>query len=85
MPDFLVVLIKAVPDKIHTVLTENGIRLPIPSRYANGPMAKCSTHRLARQCNEYSIEHRFTKINHPWTNSQFEGMNWAIKETIFKR
>jgi transposase-like protein len=36
---FLMVLIKAVPNKIHTVLTDNGIRFTLPPRYADGPTA----------------------------------------------
>ncbi len=46
---FLVALIAAVPYKIHTVLTDNG------------------------------IEHRLTKIKHPWTNGQVDRMNRTIK------
>lgn len=37
--DFLVALIDAVPYKIHTILTDNGIQFRIPPRYANGPTA----------------------------------------------
>ena len=36
---FLVALIAAVPYKIHTVLTDNGIQFRFPPRYANGPTA----------------------------------------------
>ncbi len=31
-------------------------------------------------CYEYNIEHRLTKVNHPWTNGQVERMNRTIKE-----
>jgi transposase InsO family protein len=31
------------------------------------------------------IEHRFTKINHPWTNGQVERMNRTIKDATVKR
>jgi len=34
---FLVALIAAVPYKIHTILTDNGIQFRFPPRYANGP------------------------------------------------
>lgn len=42
---FLKALIEAVPYKIHTVLTDNGIQFTLPPRYANGPTARptCST------------------------------------------
>ena len=31
------------------------------------------------------IEHRFTRINHPWTNRQVERMNRTIKDAAVKR
>src|SRR4051812_13670493 len=34
---------------------------------------------------EHCIEHRFTKINHPWTNGQVERMNRTIKDATVKR
>ena len=32
-----------------------------------------------------SIDHRLTKIKHPWTNGQVERMNRTIKEATVKR
>src|ERR1700757_483181 len=77
---FLVALIKAVPYKIQTVLTDNGIQFRLPPRYADGPTARYLTHMFGLRCKEHGIEHRFTKINHPWTNGQVERMNRTIKE-----
>ena len=37
------------------------------------------------RCREFSIDHRFTKVNHPWTNGQVERMNRTIKEATVKR
>ena len=37
---FLEALIAAVPYKIHTVLTDNGIQFTFPPRYADGPTAR---------------------------------------------
>jgi len=37
------------------------------------------------RCRENGIEHRFTKINHPWTNGQVERMNRTIKEATVQR
>lgn len=82
---FLVALIAAVPYKIHTILTDNGIQFRFPPRYANGPTAGYITHMFAMRCRENGIEHRFTKINHPWTNGQVERMNRTIKEATVKR
>src|SRR6201997_2529861 len=77
---FLVALIKAVPYKIHTVLTDNGIQFRLPPRYADGPTTRYLTHMFGLRCKEHGIEHRFTKTNHPWTNGQVERMNRTIKE-----
>ena len=82
---FLVALVKAVPYKIHTVLTDNGIQFRLPPRHANAPNARYMTHMFALRCREHGIEHRFTKINHPWTNGQVERMNRTIKDATVKR
>ncbi len=82
---FLVALIKATPYKIHTVLTDNGIQFRLPPRYADGTTARWSTHMFGLRCQENGIEHRCTKINHPWTNGQVERMNRTIKEATVKR
>lgn len=82
---FLVALINAVPYKIHTVLTDNGIQFTFPPRYAKGPTARYMTHMFDMRCRENNIEHRLTKIKHPWTNGQVERMNRTIKEATVKR
>jgi transposase InsO family protein len=82
---FLEALIKAVPYKIHTVLTDNGIQFTFPPRYAGGPTARYVTHMFDMRCHENSIDHRLTKIKHPWTNGQVERMNRTIKEATVKR
>lgn len=82
---FLVALIKAVPYKIHTILTDNGIQFRFAPRYADGPTARYMTHMFDMRCREDDIEHRFTKINHPWTNGEVERMNRTSKEAAVKR
>jgi transposase InsO family protein len=82
---FLVALVAAVPYRIHTILTDNGIQFRYAPRYADGPTAQYMTHMFAMRCHENGIEHRFTKINHPWTNGQVERMNRTIKEATVKR
>ena len=76
---FLIALIKAVPYKIHTVLTEppccaigpsdnsGGIQFTFPPRYANSPTATWMSHMFDMRCEENGIEHRLTKIRHPWS------------------
>jgi transposase InsO family protein len=78
-------LIAAVPYKIHTVLTDNGIQFTFPPRYADGTTARFVTHMFDMRCRENGIEHRLTKIKHPWTNGQVERMNRTIKEATVKR
>jgi transposase InsO family protein len=73
--DFLHALIEAVPCKIHTVLTDNGMQFCHAPRSRSGPTARYSVHMFDRVCRENDIEHRLTKPNHPWTNGQVERMN----------
>jgi transposase InsO family protein len=82
---FLMALIEAVPYRIHTVLTDNGIQFTFPPRYADGPTAQYMTHMFDMRCRENDIEHRLTKVKHPWTNGQVERMNRTIKEATVKR
>ena len=75
----LIALIKAVPYKIHTVLAEppccaigpsdnsGGIQFTFPPRYANSPTATWMSHMFDMRCEENGIEHRLTKIRHPWS------------------
>jgi len=73
--EFLRNLIKAVPYKIHKVLTDNGIQFTNHDHHKNA-----FTHIFEGVCNENKIEHRKTKIKHPWTNGQVERMNRTLKE-----
>ena len=82
---FLEALSAAVPYKIHTVLTDNGIQFTFPLRYANGSTARYMTHMFDMRCRENGIEHRLTKVKHPWTNGQVERVNCTIKEATVKR
>ncbi|KQX21328.1 IS481 family transposase [Variovorax sp. Root434] len=82
---FLRALLSAVPYKMHTVLTDNGIQFcDLPAR-RNGPTARLRVHMFDRACAAAGIEHRTTKPNHPWTNGQVERMNRTIKEATVKR
>jgi transposase InsO family protein len=43
------------------------------------------THMFDRRCQENGIEHRLTKVKHPWTNGQVGRMNRTIKDANVKR
>ena len=77
---FLRRLIKACPYKIHTILTDNGVQFT--ERETN---TMALEHAFDRVCRENGIEHRLTKVNHPWTNGQVERMNRTLKEATVKR
>src|SRR3546814_932901 len=77
---FLRNLVATVPYAIHTVLTDNGIQ------FTNMAHHKYAFHHIFdRVCDEHGIEHRLTKVKHPWTNGQVERMNRTIKEATVKR
>ena len=91
---FLKALIKAVPYKIHTVLTDNGIQFTdtkgkrwstkeLRGFMETGQLFVCGAFDLV--CAKENIEHRLTKPAHPWTNGQVERMNRTIKEATVKR
>jgi transposase InsO family protein len=73
-------LIAAVPYKIHTVLTDNGIQFTNQQRHKYAFL-----HLFDRICQQHSIEHRLTKPNHPWTNGQVERMNRTLKDATVNR
>ena len=62
-----------------------GIQFTFPPRYVDGPTARYMNHMFDMRCQENGIEHRLTKIKHPWTNGQVERMNRTIKEATVKR
>lgn len=77
---FLRNLVAAVPYAIHTLLTDNGIQ------FTNRQQDRHAfEHIFDRVCRENGIEHRLTKIKHPWTNGQVERMNRTIKEATLHR
>ena len=82
---FLEALIAAVPYRLHTILTDNGIQFADLPRNRDGWTARSRVHRFDQICREHGIEHRLTKPKHPWTNGQVERMNRTIKEATVKR
>jgi len=77
---FLHQLIAVVPYHVHTILTDNGIQFT--SRLKD---KRASLHLFDRICRQHRIEHRLTKVNHPWTNGQVERINRTIQEATVKR
>jgi len=68
--EFLEHLLEAVPYKIHTILTDNGIQFAEQPRNRNTVYSRPMRFDMICAANE--IEHRLTKPNHPWTNGQVE-------------
>src|SRR5215211_6668029 len=77
--DFLRRLLEAVPYKVHTLLTDNGIQFTTPGAagsaipeiqeaLAKGELFQAHAFELA--CAKAGIDHRTTKPKHPWTNGQ---------------
>ena len=81
--EFLETVLEAVPYKIHTILTDNGIQFCEQPRNRNTPYSRPMRFDMICAANE--IEHRLTKPNHPWTNGQVERMNRTIKDATVKR
>jgi transposase-like protein len=82
---FLEALVAALPYKIHTVLTDNGIQFADLPKNRSGLTARFRGHPFDRACRKFGIEHRLTKPRHPWTNGQVERMNRTIKDATVKR
>ena len=91
--DFLCALVRLVPYKIHTILTDNGTHFTTPGNVrsavadikkaiANGECFRAHAFELAAA--RLDIDHRLTKPNHPWTNGQVERMNRTIKEATVR-
>lgn len=72
---FLKSLIRSVPYRMHTELTDNGIQ------FTNlGHPSSTRETLLERSCRLRGIEHRLTKSYHPWSNGQAEHMVRTLKD-----
>jgi len=78
---FVINLIKNTPYKIHKILTDNGGEF----RYISKNLKKSQyEHPFKKVLKDEDIEHRLTKIKHPWTNGQVERFNRTIKDSTIK-
>jgi transposase InsO family protein len=92
--DFLRHLIAAVPDRVHTVLTDNGTHFTTPGNTASAaPLIKEAiargelfrAHAFELACAQNDVDHRLTKPRHPGTKGQVERMNRTIKDATVRR
>ena len=92
--EFLRRLLKAVPYKVHTVLTDNGVQFTTPGNVASATKdirdaldrgELVWAHGFELVCAQNDIDHRLTRPNHPWTNGQVERMNRTLKEATVRR
>ena len=92
--DFLRALLKAVPYRVHTVLTDNGTHFTTPgNKSSTVPDIKRAletgepfrAHAFEFACAQNNVDHRLTKPKHPWTNGQVERMNRTLKEATVRR
>ena len=69
-----------MPYKIHTIPNDNGIQFA----KREGMEAYWAV-LFDRLCETLGIEHRLTRINHPWVSGQVERKNRTIKEDAVMR
>jgi len=74
----------ALPYRMHTVLTDNGMAFTGQERFRGGVTDTCIGHIFERICKFNRVEKRHTKPYHTWTNGMVERMNWTIKESKIK-
>jgi transposase InsO family protein len=78
---FLKVLARAVPYRIHTVLTDDGIQF---GDAGGRRVDDRGHHPFGRVCRALGIEHRFTRPYHPSTSGQAERMVRTLKEATVR-
>ena len=78
--EFLRRVLPQIPYKVHKLFSDNGIQ------FRNLPHhVHVGRHPVGQLRDEWSIEQRFTKPAHLWTNGQVERMNRTVKEATIKR
>lgn len=85
--DFLKKGLAFFPFKINRILTDNGREFTLngfKNRYGKRIRPK-TKHVFTAHCHENKIDHRTTKVKHPWTNGQVERLNGILEERTIKR
>ena len=72
------------PLKVVKILTDNGAEFSY-NLLPDNKKPKDKIHLFDQVCNEHVIEHRTTKIRHPWTNGMVEAMNKKVKANTTKK
>jgi transposase-like protein len=80
---FLKNLIKAYPNKINTILTDNGVQFTYRC-LPEGKRPK-KTHPFTTICRKGGIRHKLIQFRSPWTNGQVEIFNKTIKENTTRK
>ena len=73
-------VVGAFPYELHTVLTDDGVQFTHRARDR-----RAFRYLFGRACAEHGVEHRLTRVGHPWTNGQAERMDRTPKEAMVKR
>lgn len=81
---FLRDIVAAFLYAIHTVVTDKGTPFAEQPRYRGGMTDRMGGHIVERVCWEHDIDHRLTKLYHPWTNGQAGRMNRTLKDATIK-
>lgn len=79
---FLQYVIDTVPYVIKKILTDNGMEYTDMMSHRGKASGQ---HAFDKMCTKHAIEHRLTKVKHPWTNGQVERMNRTLKENTIKK
>ena len=72
------------PFKVTKILTDNGAEFSY-NLLPDNKKPKDKIHLFDQVCNEHVIEHRTTKVRHPWTNGMVEAMNKKVKANTTKK
>lgn len=82
--DFLKKCLAFFPFKIRTILTDNGREFTLRG-FRNRYGTSKRKHVFTAHCEQEQIDHRTTKVKHPWTNGQVERINGLLEEKTIKR